>query len=121
MSACDEGERNVLARFVDWFFRDPFTGRLVIVQAPNLALWIFIGATAVRLLLDPDGAAATITSIVSRAALVWWAVDEIVRGDSRFRRVLGGVVLATTAIALISSSSSNQSVLVSATLPRRST
>lgn len=100
MSARDEGERNVLARFVDWFFRDPSTGGLVIAQAPNLPLWIFIGATAVRLLLGPDGAAATITSIVSHTALAWWAVDEIVRGDSRFRRVLGGVVLATTVITL---------------------
>lgn len=98
MSAPDEREGNVLARFVDWFFRNPSTGRLVIAQAPNLPLWIFIGATAVRLLFGPEGAAATVTSIVSYAALAWWAVDEIVRGDSRFRRVLGGVVLATTVI-----------------------
>ena len=101
MPARDESDRNVLARFADWFFRDPSTGRLVIAQLPNVPLWIFIGATAVRLLLRPDGAAATLTSIASRGALVWWAVDEIVRGDSRFRRVLGGVVLATTIITLI--------------------
>ncbi|MCU1498186.1 MAG: hypothetical protein JWM47_2139, partial [Acidimicrobiales bacterium] len=25
--------------------------------------------------------------------LVWWSVGEILRGDSLFRRVLGGVVL----------------------------
>lgn len=100
MPARDESDRNVLARFVDWFLRDPSTGGLVIAQAPNLPLWIFISATAVRLLLRPDGAAATLTSIVSRGALVWWAVDEIVRGDSRFRRVLGGVVLASTVLTL---------------------
>lgn len=100
MPARDESDRNVLARFVDWFFRDPSTGRLVIAQSPNLPLWIFIGTTVARLVLRPDGTAATLISIVSRGALAWWAVDEIVRGDSRFRRVLGGVVLATTVLTL---------------------
>lgn len=94
------GSRSGLARLVDWFFRDPSSGRLVIAQRPNLPLWVFIAATAVRVLLDLEGATATATSIVSRAALAWWAVDEILRGDSRFRRVLGGAVLATIALTL---------------------
>jgi hypothetical protein len=39
------------------------------------------------------------------AALTWWAVDEVIRGSSPFRRALGGLVLAylvvSTALALL--------------------
>jgi hypothetical protein len=34
-------------------------------------------------------------------SIVWWAVDEIVRGDSAFRRVLGGVVLVGSVLGLV--------------------
>jgi hypothetical protein len=76
-----------------WFFRNPKTGELVIAQRPNLPLAIFLVATLVRLAFEPEGAVGTAVSVVAALGLVWWALEEIVRGDSPFRRVLGGVVL----------------------------
>ena len=37
---------------------------------------------------------AAAVSVLAGIGLVWWAGDEVWRGDSRFRRVLGAVVLA---------------------------
>ncbi|HKY74886.1 MAG TPA: hypothetical protein VJS45_02005 [Acidimicrobiia bacterium] len=79
---------------IDWLFRNRRTGRITIVQAPNVALWLFIGAAVVRSLLDPSGGLRTALDGLATAALVWWAVDEIVRGVNPWRRLLGGAVLA---------------------------
>lgn len=78
----------------DWLFRNRQTGRITIVQAPNLALWLFIVAAVVRSLLDPSGGVRTALDGVAGAALVWWAVEEILRGVNPWRRLLGGAVLA---------------------------
>lgn len=86
---------------LDWFFRDPDTGKLAIAQLPNLPLWIFLAATAVRLALHPTAGAGTAVSVISGVSIVWWSVDEIARGDSPFRRVLGAVVLAATVLGLL--------------------
>lgn len=83
------------------FFRNSDTGKLVIAQLPNLPLAIFLAATAVRLVFRPDGGVGTATSVVGTAALVWWAADEVLRGDSPFRRVLGAVVLVATVIGAL--------------------
>jgi hypothetical protein len=79
---------------IDWLFRDRHTGRITIVQAPNLALWLFIAAAVLRSLLDPSGGLRTALDVLATAALVWWAVDEVVRGVNPWRRLLGGAVLA---------------------------
>ena len=90
-----------VATALDRFFRNPKTGRLVIAQPPNIALGIFLIATAVRVLLDPEGTAGTVTSVVRNLSLGWWAVDEVVRGESPFRRVLGAVVLVALVRSLV--------------------
>ncbi len=74
-------------------FRNRETGDIVIIQMPNIPLWIFLAATAVRLLFQPNGSASTVVSLVSGVSLAVWAVAEIARGASPFRRVLGAVVL----------------------------
>ena len=79
---------------IDWLFRNRQTGRITIVQAPNLALWLFIVAAGLRSLLDPSGGFRTALDGMAAVALVWWAVDEIVRGVNPWRRLLGGAVLA---------------------------
>lgn len=79
---------------MDRVFRDPKTGKVVIAQPPNLPLWIFLAATAVRLVAHPAGTAGTAVSVVAGLALAWWSVAEIGWGDSLFRRALGAVVLA---------------------------
>jgi hypothetical protein len=77
---------------LDWFLRDRSTGRLAMVQWPNPALGVWAGCAVVsRLGLFP--ARSVETRCVGAGALVAWATDEIVRGDSPFRRLLGVVVL----------------------------
>jgi hypothetical protein len=85
------------------FFRNPRTGDVVVAQMPNMPLWVFLAATAVRVLFRPDGSVGTLVSIVGTAGLVVWACLEIARGDSPFRRVLGVVVLLATVAGLMRS------------------
>jgi hypothetical protein len=86
---------------VSRFFRNPETGDVVIFQLPNIPLWVFLAATAARLLFTPHGTVATAVSIVGTVSLIVWAGLEIVRGDSPFRRVLGGLVLVGVLIGLL--------------------
>jgi hypothetical protein len=83
------------------FFRNPTTGEVVVVQLPNVPLWVFLAATAVRLLFGPDGAVGTAISVVGTVSLVVWAGLEIARGESPFRQVFGAVVLTATVIGLL--------------------
>ena len=85
----------------DKVFRNPDTGELAIVQVPNVPLIVFLVATAVRMALHPHGTAGTAVSVVSAVALGIWSIDEIARGDSLFRRILGGVVLVTMVVGLL--------------------
>ena len=75
------------------FFRNPESGEVVVAQMPNVPLWVFLAATAMRLLVHPTGTLGTTVSVIGTAGLVVWAVLEIIGGDSPFRRVLGAVVV----------------------------
>ena len=86
---------------VDWFFRNPATGKVVIFQWPNLPLAIYLVATLVRVLFHPAGTAGTVVTVIATVAILWWSGDEVLRGESPFRRVLGAVVLTATIIGLI--------------------
>lgn len=86
---------------IHWLFRDRATGKLAIVQFPNVPLWIFFVGTALRLLFDPSGTPGGVLRVVTTAALVWWAVDEVARGVNPWRRFLGGVVLLGQVLALL--------------------
>jgi hypothetical protein len=83
------------------FFRNSDTGEWAIVQFPNVPLAIFLVATLVRDVFHPQGAAGTALSVVGAISLIWWSVDEIARGDSPFRRVLGAVVLVGSLLGLL--------------------
>ena len=76
-----------------WIFRDRKTGRIVIVQFPNLPLGVWIGASLLRRVLSPSGHLATFLFVVAAAALLVWAVDEVVRGVNPWRRFLGAAVV----------------------------
>lgn len=80
-------------RVADWWFRSRETGRITVAQWPNLSFGIFLVAWALRKVLDPTGTLDTVLAVVAGAALVWWALDELIRGVNPFRRVLGGAVL----------------------------
>jgi len=74
-----------------WWFRSS-DGRLTLWQPPNPALLVWLAAVALGL-LDLSPAHDTQVSGVRHGALLVWALDELVRGASPFRRVLGAVVL----------------------------
>ncbi|RNL77740.1 hypothetical protein [Nocardioides marmorisolisilvae] len=74
-----------------WWFRSA-DGRLTVWQFPNPALAVWFVALVVGLLPLAPSHAATVEGL-RRGALVVWALDELVRGSSPFRRVLGAVVL----------------------------
>jgi hypothetical protein len=90
-----------LAAVIDWMFRNRRTGGLTVAQIPNPSLFIFLIATALRLLASPHGGLRTAVDVVARLALFWWASDEVIRGVNPFRRILGVTVLATMAFNLL--------------------
>ena len=78
--------------FLRWLFVDRASGRIVVAQWPNLALWIFLASLTAGALVG-RGEAGTIVGAVGTASLVVWAVDEILRGTNPWRRLLGAAVL----------------------------
>lgn len=51
-----------------------------------------------RWLFEPVGSAGTVLQVVATTSLIWWAVDEILRGANPWRRLLGVVVLVAAGI-----------------------
>ena len=86
--------RRRLRSLIDWLFRDRRTGRITIAQFPNAALGLFLVASLAGWLFDPTGWFGDTLRLLARGALIWWAVDEVVRGVNPWRRMLGGAVLA---------------------------
>jgi hypothetical protein len=85
----------------EWLFRDRTTGRVTIAQFPNAALGLFLIASLVRWFLGPDGRPGTALDMLATGALIWWAVDELVRGVNPWRRLLGAAVLAGQIVRLL--------------------
>ena len=79
-------------RLLRWLFTDRASGRIVIGQRPNVALWIFLATLFLGAFVRQGSASATVR-VIGTASLVVWAIDEIVRGANPWRRLLGGVVL----------------------------
>lgn len=65
--------------FLDWFFRSRVTGKVVVVQTPNAALWIAIVTAGLAWMWPSAGAASMAVSIMCRSALLIWAADEMLR------------------------------------------
>jgi hypothetical protein len=73
------------------FFRDE-SGRLVLFQVPNPALWVWLAATVLR--WSPYDSRDGELRWIGAGALIAWSLDELVRGAAPWRRLLGAVVLA---------------------------
>ena len=82
-----------------WWFRSP-DGRLTLWQLPNPALCVWL-VTLVLGRFDLSAAHATAVDGVRHGALLVWALDEVVRGASPFRRLLGAVILAAQLASLV--------------------
>lgn len=90
-----------MQRLLSWWFTDRATGRVVVAQAPNPALVVWIAAAAGRIVsgteLDHK------LSWIGSGALVVWGLDELLRGVNPFRRLLGAVVLGWQLTGLFAS------------------
>ena len=82
-----------------WWFRSS-DGRLTLWQLPNPALCVWL-VTLVLGRFDLLAAHATAVDGVRHGALLVWALDEVVRGASPFRRTLGAVILAAQLASLV--------------------
>lgn len=87
-------------RIIEWLLLDRTTGRITIVQFPNVPLGIFLIASALRWFASPDGTTGTVVSVVATGGLLWWAIDEIVRGVNPFRRALGASIFVVTVVMM---------------------
>jgi hypothetical protein len=81
------------------FFSDKH-GKLAIAQLPNPPLIIWLLATAVAHFVH-TGLVHTSARIVAVAAILVWAILEIISGLSPFRRILGGAVLLLMLVSLL--------------------
>lgn len=75
-----------------WWITDK-DGRVVLGQAPNpaLALWLVSLVVGWTHLLDEDR--TEIVRWLGKGGLVVWALDELARGSTPARRVMGATVL----------------------------
>jgi hypothetical protein len=86
---------------IDWLFRNRQTGTITIVQFPNIPLGLFLVAVVLRGVFDPSGGLRTTLDVLATIGLLWWAVDEVLRGVNPWRRLLGGAVLAGQVLNLL--------------------
>jgi hypothetical protein len=82
-----------------WWFRSS-DGDLTLWQFPNPALCVWMVAVVLGW-FELSAAHATAVDGVRHGALLVWALDEVVRGASPFRRLLGVVVLAAQLASLV--------------------
>jgi len=82
-----------------WWFRSS-DGRLAVWHFPNPALIVWM-VTLVLGRFELSAAHATAVDGVRHGALLVWALDEVVRGASPFRRTLGAVILAAQLASLV--------------------
>lgn len=92
-------------RWANWLFRSRTDGKITVAQFPNLALGIFLACLVIGFALGAFAADASglrsAVDVIGTLALIWWALDELIRGVNPWRRGLGLVVLAFVGGGLI--------------------
>jgi hypothetical protein len=83
-----------------WWVTDR-DGHVVVAQWPNAALWVWLLALVARLTGVLGDANQDLLSGVGRGALIVWGLDEVWRGASPVRRLLGAVVLVVQVVGLL--------------------
>ncbi len=97
----DESSRSpTRALSLDWWVRDQ-NGKVTLAQWPNPALAVWLVAVVVAWTSVLGAARTANVAGVGRGALVVWALDELFRGVSPARRLLGAVVLVWQLIGLL--------------------
>ncbi|WP_346384800.1 hypothetical protein [Nocardioides sp.] len=83
-----------------WWARDR-SGRLTIAMWPNPAICVWLVAKVLEWTGLVSAVSGSTLRDIGRGALIVWAVDELVRGASPLRRILGAVLLAWLLFALL--------------------
>lgn len=86
---------------LEWCFRNRETGAITIAQFPNIALGIVIVCFIAGVFVPDDTTAHTVIRWVGLAALLWWSLDELIRGVNPWRRVLGTIVGVLTIVSIV--------------------
>jgi hypothetical protein len=88
-----------LSRLLDGYFRDPSTGEVVLYEKPNRkikAVGTLMGtAGALRRahMVKPGAPFDVFAQRAAMAILLWWSIDEIRRGTTKYRKTIGAVTL----------------------------
>jgi Na+/H+ antiporter NhaD/arsenite permease-like protein len=88
-------------RSIRRLFLNPGTGRLTVVQWPNISLSVFIVISIVLHAIHLVGGVEIFARVLADLAIFVWAIDELMRGVNPFRRALGMVVLITTCVSVL--------------------
>ena len=83
----------------DRLFRDG-TGEIVVAQAPNLPIIVWISATLLKLVFK-TGQVKVGLDILAFSSLLYWSFLEITQGATYFRRDLGVFVLIALMVSVI--------------------
>jgi hypothetical protein len=83
----------------DRLFRNN-TGEIVIAQAPNIPILVWISATLLKLVFK-TGQVKIALDILALGSLFYWSFLEITQGATYFRRDLGVIVLIALIVSVI--------------------
>jgi hypothetical protein len=88
-----------LSRFLDGYFRDPSTGEVVLYEQPNgkiKAVGMLLGTAGVlrrARIVKPGYPFDVFAHRAAMAMLLWWSVDELRNGTTKYRKTMGAVTL----------------------------
>jgi hypothetical protein len=88
-----------LSGLLDGYFRDPSTGEVVLYEKPNgkiKAVGMLMGTAAVLRrahIVKPGNPFDVFAHRAAMAMLLWWSVDELRHGTTKYRKTIGTVTL----------------------------
>jgi hypothetical protein len=87
------------SRLLDGYFRDPSTGEVVLYEKPNgkiKAVGVLMGTAGVLRrahIMKPGYPFDVFAHRAAMAMLLWWSVDELRHGTTKYRKTIGAVTL----------------------------
>lgn len=99
--AARPGDRAIasVSRVLDGYFRDPSTGKVVLYEKPNRkikAVGTLMGTAGVLRaahVVKPGDPFDVFAERAAMAMLLWWSVDELRNGTTKYIKTIGAVTL----------------------------
>ena len=88
-----------LSRVTDGYFRDPTTGKVILVEKPNAKIKavgaLLAAPNALRTVhvVSAGDSAEVLFERAAMAMLLWWSVDEVLNGTTKYLKTTGAVTL----------------------------